>query len=442
MNIYAVGGYDQIGGNMTVVEVGEEAVVLDMGLYLEPYIQYTDDLEFEQVKIEDLKKIGAVPDDSIILPIKKKIKAIVPSHAHLDHVGAIVWMSNQYDCPIICTPFTAEVIKAIAKDEKITLKNPVKSVPSNGTYKLTNKITLEFVHVTHSTPHTAMVCIHTPEGRVMYANDFKLDNSPVLGKKPNYERFKQLGEEGIKALICDSTRALTLGKTPSEQVAKEMLKDVMLGTDSSGKAIVFTTFSSHIARLKSAVEFAQQIGRKVVILGRSLGKYIEAAENVHLVDFSKTCEIVRYGKHIRRKLQEIQRSPEKYVMIVTGHQAEPKATLSKIARRELQFRFSKEDHIIFSCGVIPTAINQENRHKLEEDLKEMGVRIFKDIHVSGHAAKEDLRDLLTLLKPKHLIPAHGELDMRMALANLAVERGYRMDKNIHILHNGGHLQLR
>ena len=130
-----------------------------------------------------------------------------------------------------------------------------------------------------------------------------------------------MGNKGVKALICDSTRALTLGKTPSEQVAKEMLKDVMLGTDSSGKAIVFTTFSSHIARLKSAVEFAQQIGRKVVILGRSLGKYIEAAENVHLVDFSKTCEIVRYGKHIRRKLQEIQRSPEKYVMIVTGHQA-------------------------------------------------------------------------------------------------------------------------
>ncbi|MBR9700197.1 RNase J family beta-CASP ribonuclease [Candidatus Woesearchaeota archaeon] len=442
MKIYAVGGYNEIGKNMSCVEVGDEAIILDMGIHLEPYIKYTDDEDIQNINVKELLKVGAVPNITVLDPIKKKIKAIVPSHAHLDHIGAIPYLSNQYDCPIICTPFTAEVIKAIIKDEKINLKNKILSVNPNSKYVLSKTLTIEFINVTHSTPHTAMIALHTQDGIVVYANDFKFDNQPVLGKKPNYERLKALGDQGVKALICDSTRANRPAKTPSETVAKEMLRDVMLGVESEGRAIIVTTFSSHIARLKSIIEFGKKLNRKIVFLGRSLAKYTEAAENIKMVDFSKDVEIVRYGGKIKKKLREISKSPEKYIMVVTGHQGEPKATLSKMARKEFQFKFKPEDHVIFSCTIIPTETNISNRHNLEEELLHFGVRIFRGIHVSGHAAKEDLRDLLIMLKPHHLIPAHGQEEMKLSLANLGIEKGYKMDKNIHILKDGQMLEIK
>jgi len=147
-------------------------------------------------------------------------------------------------------------------------------------------------------------------------------------------------------------------------------------------------------------------------------------------------EIVKYGNKIRRKLRDIQKDgPEKYLMVVTGHQGEPKSTLSKIAKDIFKFQFKPEDHVIFSCTIIPTDINRTNRENLENLLTQKKLRIFRDIHVSGHAAKEDLRDLLTMLKPKHLIPAHGNTDMKNALSKLAEEKGYSKH-NIHILSNG------
>jgi len=435
MKIYAVGGYIEIGKNMSVVESGDDAVILDMGIHLEPYIKYTEDEDIHTLSVDELRKIGAIPNDVEIQKMGKKIKAIVPSHAHLDHIGAIVYLSNFYNAPIICTPFTAEVIKAIARDENIKLKNEIRPMPAGSKCKA-GKITVEFINVTHSTPQTAMIALHTKEGIAIYANDFKFDNHPVIGKKPDYERLEALGKIGVKCLICDSTRAQHPAKTPSETVAKEMLRDVLEGVNSDGRAIIVTTFSSHLARIKSILEFGKKLNRKVVFLGRSLAKYIEAGEKIHLVNFSKQGELVRYSKHIGRKLQEIQKNPAKYLLIVTGHQGEPKSTLSKMARGELKFKFKPEDHVIFSCTIIPTEINIENRRKLEDTLREHGIRIFRDIHVSGHAAKEDLRDLLTMVKPKHLFPAHGNTDMKTALANLAIEKGYQMGKNIHILKDG------
>ena len=442
MKIYAVGGYEEVGKNMTAVEVGDEAVVIDMGIHLESYIRHTEDEDISKISTSELRKVGAIPDDSVIKHIRSKVKAIIPTHAHLDHVGAIIFLSNKYNCPIICTPFTAEVIKTLVRDEKISLKNEIRVMNVNSKYKLTDDITVEFINVTHSTPQVVMVALHTNDGTLVYANDFKFDNNPIIGKKPNYERLRKLGEEGVKCLIVDSTRADQPVKTPSENVARELLRDVLLGVDSTGKAVIVTTFSSHIARLKSIIEFGKKMNRKVVLLGRSLAKYVEAAENINLVNFSDEVEIVKYGKQIRNYLKKVEADgPEKYLLVVTGHQGEPKSTLSKMVRKDIKFRFKPEDHVIFSCTIIPSEINIINRKNLEDELKILGVRVFRDIHVSGHAAKEDLRDLINMLKPGHIIPAHGTLDMEMSLANLAIEKGYDLDKNIHLMKDGDELEL-
>lgn len=443
MKIHTIGGYNEVGKNMTAIEIGNEAVILDMGIHLESYIRYTEDEDIENLSTEELRRVGAIPDDSVIEDIRDKIKAIIPTHAHLDHVGAILYLSNKYNAPIICTPFTAEVIKSIIKDEKINLRNQIKVLNINSTYRLSNNIKIEFINITHSIPQVVMVALHTKDGTLVYANDFKFDNHPIIGKKPNYERLRKLGKRGVKCLIVDSTRASEPVKTPSETVAKELLRDVLLGVDSRGKAVIITTFSSHLARLKSIIEFGHKMGRKIVLLGRSLAKYVEAGENIGIIKFSGQAEIVRYGKQIKRKLRQIEKEgPEKYLLVVTGHQGEPKSTLSKMAKKELKFKFRPEDHVIFSCTIIPSEINIINRKNLEEDLNNLRVRVFRDIHVSGHAAREDLRDLINMLNPQHIIPAHGNTDMKMSLANLAVEKGYKIEKNIHILKNGENLIIR
>jgi len=439
IQICAVGGYDEIGKNMTAIKVGGEVIVIDMGLHLDSYIKYTEEEEEDLIEIsaDELAKVGAIPDDSVIKDWREQVKAIIPTHAHLDHVGALTFLSNKYSAPILCTPFTAEVIKTISTDEKIKLKNELKVLNVNSTYWISKNIMVEFINMTHSTPQTVMVAVHTPEGIVLYANDFKFDNHPTLGKKPNYSKLEELGKKGVKVLICDCTRARQPIKTPSELVAKEMLRDVMLGVDSRGKAVIVTTFASHLARLKSIIEFGKKMNRKIVFLGRSLAKYTQAGENVDLVNFSKEVEIVKFGKQIKRKLKKIQKEgSEKYLLVVTGHQGEPKSTLSKLVNGTIPFKFNSEDHVIFSCTVIPSEVNIKNRAELEKRLREHGVRIFRDIHASGHASREDLRDLLNLVNPKHIIPAHGEEDMKQALVDLAIEKGYKKGKTVHIVHDG------
>ncbi len=443
LEICAVGGYNFIGKNMTAVKYGDEVVIFDMGLFLDKYVQFTENEneDLSEVSPHELLKAGAIPDDRVIGAWRDKVVAIVPTHAHLDHLGAVIFLSNKYDAPLFCTPYTKAVLDRIARDEHIKLKNKVTALQVNSTYKLSPHLTLEFINVTHSIPQTVMVALHTPEGVLIYANDFKFDNHPTIGKRPNYERLQELGKKGVKALICDSTRAAKEMKTPSEIVAREMLRDVLLGVNSKGKAIIVTTFASHLARLKSIIEFGKQLKRKVILLGRSLGKYVGAGEDIGIVNFSKEVEIARFGKQIKKRIAKIGDQLDKYLLIVTGHQGEPNSVLVKMAQGIIPFPFHPEDHVIFSCGIIPSLINIENRRLLEDTLKQHHVRIFTDIHVSGHASREDLRDLLNIVKPIHLIPAHGDDAMKGALASLAVEKGYVLGENVHLLHDGDKLSL-
>lgn len=441
MKIHTVSGYSEVGRNMTCVESNGEAVILDMGLNLEEYIKIKGDDEFTVFSNKQLIKAEAIPDDSVIKKIQNKILAIIPSHGHLDHIGAIPFLSGKYNCPVIATPYTASVIKAIIKDKNQKLSNKIISLKLDKKIKLSENFTIELLNMTHSIPHASTIVVHTPEGKVVYCCDFKLDNTPTLGDKPNYKRLKELGKEKkVRAIIMDSLYADLHRKTPSESIAKEMLRDVMLNVDSTGKAVIVTTFSSHIARLKSIIEFGKKMKRKIVFLGRSLAKYVFAAEDIGLVNFSKKVEICTYSRQIQTKLKEIEKNPEKYLIVCTGHQAEPEAVLSKIATGKYKFRLMPEDHIIFSCTVIPNEINIKNREKLEELLLHKKVRIFKHIHQSGHGSREDHREMIKMTQPEYVLPSHAREEKKQALQQLAIDMGYEKNK-VPLMHNGETLNI-
>jgi ribonuclease J len=437
IEIIPIGGYLEVGKNCTLIKVDNEAVIIDMGLHLENYIRFTEDEDVEGfLSPKALMDVGAVPDVRPFLQYKSIVKAICITHAHLDHVGAVPFLSNKFDCDVHGTAFTIEVLKQILKDDKLALKNKLVVHNTNSKFKVSKNITVEFINMTHSVPQTVMIAVHTKEGTVLYANDFKFDSAPVLGDKPNFKRLKELK---VKALILDSLYSPEAKKTPSESIAREMLKDVLLGVDSEGHTVIITTFSSHIARLKSIIEIGKKLNRKIVFLGRSLNKYTTAAENIGLVKFSKQVQIVKYGAKVKNFLKGI-KNPEKYLFVVTGHQGEPKAVLARMVYQNL-FKFKHDDHVIFSCAIIPTPVNKQNRADLESALRQKHIRIFSDIHVSGHACREDLRDFINMVKPQHIFPAHGDKTQAEAMRDLALEMGYKVDQ-IHILQNKQHFKVK
>jgi ribonuclease J len=417
--------------------VDDEAVLLDLGLHMDNYIAYTEEREElaseKDVSPEAMIRVNAVPNINHIRDLWPKVKAICISHAHLDHVGAVPFISNKFKADIHGTKYTIEVLKAMVSNEKVSLRNNLVAHPVNSKFKVSNKITIEFINVTHSVPQTVIIAVHTPYGVLVYANDFKLDNAPTLGDKPNMKRLQELGQQGVKVLIVDSLYADTPMKTPSESIAKEMLKDVLLGVNSKGKAVIVTTFSSHIARLRSIAELARKLKRRPVFIGRSLDKYVSAAKRAGIIDLEKYGEHIKYGGKVKKFFKKV-KHPEKTLFIVTGHQGEPRAVLSRMVYQNL-YHFNEEDHVIFSCSVIPVENNKINREKLDKALKEKRVRLFTDVHVSGHAFREDLRDLIHVLKPKNIIPTHGTVKKLEAMRELCTEMGYKPE-NIKILHNG------
>ena len=432
IEICAVGGFSEVGRNCTAVKIDDDVIILDMGLHMENYVKYTEQEELQDVTGKQLTEVSAVPDLAHMEEWKHNVRAIVPSHAHLDHVGAIPFLAHKFNAPIIATPYTIEVIKALCKDKH--MKNKLVRINPNSTFQLTEKIMIEFIHVTHSTPQTAIVAVHTPYGIILYANDFKLDNFPVLGSKPNYKRLKQLQGKVI-LLIMECLYIDKPGKMPSESVARQLLKEVMLETKNEEKAIIVTTFSSHIARLKSIIDFGKKLNRKIVFLGSSLNKYVTAAENIKIINFTKQIGMIYYGQRARKMLATCAKQKEKYLLVMTGHQGEPKAMLSRIAHGDYHFPLANGDFVIFSALTIPTPPTIANRKALETKLQELGVRIFTDIHVSGHSAREDLRDFILMVKPRYIIPTHAEPGKLALFAELAYQLGYEQDK-VHILFNG------
>lgn len=443
VEIFTIGGFNEVGRNMSAVKIDDDVIILDMGIYVPRLLDIEEENNVkEYLNRERLIKIGAIPDDSILDKYKDKVRAIILGHCHLDHTGATIYLAPHYNCPVYGTPFTIEVLKNMLKDDNTRLKNELKVINAGSEFKINKNIKVEFINITHSTLQTVVVAIYTKYGIIVYANDFKLDNHPVVGKKPDYQRLRKIGQSSnVLALIADALYAGDERKTPSEKVAREMLKDVLLGTDNHGHAILATTFASHIARLKSIVDLGIMLNRKVVFMGRSLNKYVRAAEKLNLINFTKRVKIFTYRNQIKRALKVIEKNRSKYLIVCTGNQGEPNSTLVRIANGEYHFKFLPEDLVIFSSKTIPVKENIENRAKLEANLKNKKVRIFKEIHVSGHAAKEDLRDFIDMLKPKHIIPAQGTFEILNNLAILGEEMGYKVGETVHLMNDYDVLKL-
>jgi ribonuclease J len=440
MKVYGIGGFSEVGRNMVVVDLGDDAIILDCGIFLSPIVESEEKVYTEK----KLRAIGAVPSDKILdkLDLRKKVRAIIPSHAHLDHIGALPYLAHRYNCDIIGTPFTIEVLKSILNDEQVNLKNNLVKVQPNSSYFIKGKkrkYKVDFINITHSTIQCSVLAIHTPEGIVMYSNDFKLDDSPTFGQKPNYNKLKEISKEGVKVLIHDSLYSGDDRKTASEKVAKSMLEEVLLTTHNENNGLIVTTFSSHIARLKSIVEYGKLLNRKIIVLGRSMKKYITSAEKSDMCPFIRDIEIATYRNQLERALKKVSNNRKEYLVICTGHQGEPGSILDRLGRGKLPYRFNKEDNIVFSSSIIPAEANIENRAKLDSKLKKFGVRLFNNIHVSGHGAREDSRDFIKMVNPEHIIPAHGEREKTKPLAELAKQLGYNIKRKVHLIDNGGRI---
>ena len=444
LKIHTVGGYNEVGKNMTALEIDDDVFLFDCGLFLPAIVGVS---EREKIPTEKgMRMLGALPDDLYLEKhsLKEKVRGILISHAHLDHIGAVPYIASKYKCPILGTPFTIAVIKTILEDNGHIITNRLISINPNSSFVIKGKnrsYKIEFINITHSTIQSAIIAVHTPYGIVLYANDYKLDNSPVYGDKPNYRRLREMSKEGVKAIIVDCLYAPDDRKTPSEKIAKGLLEDVFFTTENKNSGMIVTTFSSHIARLKTITELGRRLNREVIFLGRSLNKYVTAAKSIGKAPFINDIELITYRKHMERTLKHINKMKKNYLIVCTGHQGEPGSILDRMARNSLPIKLSAGDHIIFSSKTIPTPINEENRQQLEKRLKKHHVRIFDNVHVSGHGGREDLRDLIKLIKPEHIIPSHGDLKKLTAGAALAVEMGYKLNKNVHLMQNCQELLL-
>jgi len=445
MEIYTIGGFNEVGKNMTVVDLGDDAIMFDCGLYLPAVVE----LQEEEDKVyseKRLRNIGALPDDLLLdkLGIRNKIRAILAGHAHLDHIGALPYLAYRYKAPIVGTPFTTTVLKKIIEDEKINIPNQIKPIHPNSSFTIKGKkrsYQAEFINITHSTLQTSMIALHTPGGIILYANDFKLDNSPVMGLPPNYDALKRISKLGVKALIVDSLYSGSERKTPSEKVARTLLEEVLLTTQNDDAAIFVTTFASHIARLKSVVDFAKKLDRRIYFVGRSLKKYVSSAIDVDMCPFKKDIYLASYKKQVESTLRKVSKERKKSLVVCTGHQGEPGSIMDRLSKKQLPFEFQKHDNIVFSSKTIPAPVNIAQKENMDKRLKKFGVRIFDNVHVSGHAGREDLRDLLSMINPEVIIPAHGTLQQLTPMVELARELGYHPGKNVHLMQDGQKLRL-
>ena len=446
IEVFSVGGYEAVGRNCTAVAYNGEMVIFDLGFNMERVVTLGDEenANIQQMSIRELRDMDAIPDDTVLRDYRKNVVAIVSNHGHLDHIGAIPKLAGQYKCPIIGTPYTIELIDHLSRESKPRPQNQLLVMNAGETIELSKNLTLEFIHMTHSIPHTVFSVLHTPEGAVVYANDYKLDNFPQLGEKPDYKRIKKLGREGVHALIIETVRIGREKKTPSESVARALLEDVLVGR-AHESALFVTTFASHIERVNSILEIAGEMGRQPVMLGRSMHRYSTLAEKLGILKFPGNLEICGRGKTIAQFLDKAKQSMAKYMFLCTGHQGEPGSALTRLSNGDFPYGIRPGDEFVFSSSVIPSPINQDNHYRLTSKLKNQGGRIFSDVHTSGHASKEDHRDLLLMLRPEHIIPCHGGLKKLAAYAELCFEmnmmneytnREYALGHNVHLLHNG------
>ena len=406
LRVMCLGGLQEIGKNMTVLEYGEDIVIIDCGM------GFPDD---------DMPGVDLViPDISYLINNAHKIRGILITHGHEDHIGAVPYILQQIDAPIYGTRLSLGIIEG-KLDE-----NPPPNYPELYTVEAGDVINLgvfkaEFIHVNHSIADACAIAVRTPIGIVYHSGDFKLDVSPIDGKMMDLTRIGELGKEGVTLLMCESTNAERPGFTPSERTVGYSLERIF--SQYENKRLIIATFSSNVHRVQQIINTSARHNRKVAILGRSMVNVIGAATELgymHLPDdvLIDVSEMKRYR-------------PEEITIITTGSQGEPMSALYRIAFSEHnQVRINSSDVVILSSSAIPG--NEKLVGRIINALIRNGVRVVhdssEDLHVSGHACREEIKLLISLLKPKFFMPIHGEYRHLYAGKDIAEFMGIPSDK--------------
>ncbi|MBN1785787.1 MAG: MBL fold metallo-hydrolase [Candidatus Methanofastidiosa archaeon] len=426
MKVYSLGGYEEVGRNMTALEINGKVLILDLGIRLDR-VMIGEDTNIQNIPTNELDRLGAIPNVS---PLKnKKVVGIVISHGHLDHIGAISRFLKKFKCPVVGRPYPLNLLSSMLKEEDSQLKYPLFEIKDSSI--TLDVFDISMIPVTHSIPQSSFVIVKTPEGDVVFTGDYKLDNHQELQKPISFSKLKKLD---TKLLIIDSTNVAKEGITPSEKVAKMMLVDYLKMIEDSKKGIVATTFSSHSERVLSLINEAEAIGRKPVLIGKSLCKYYGLALEMGIV--KKKVQMIRKRASIDTFLKEANEKKKEYLVITTGSQGEKEAVLSRMVDNKTPYSFESKDSVLFSACIIPNPLNKAARYALETKLKMRGAIIARDIHVSGHASREEHRKIIRTLSPQAVLPCHGYPDMLISMADLCYEEGYSLNDQVIVQRNG------
>ena len=383
-----LGGSGQIGGNMNLYAYGnnenQKWIIIDTG------VSFADDT----VPGVDL----IYPDPGFIIDKKDDLLGIVLTHAHEDHIGAISHIWPDLKCSIYATPFTAVLIKEKFREKKIDITPFLKIVKLSGSIKL-GPFDIEFINLTHSILEPNGLSIKTPAGTVLHTGDWKIDPNPLIGDKINEKKLREIGDSKVLSMICDSTNIFNPGRAGSESDVRESLLKIM---SLKSKRIIITSFASNVARMESVFYCAEKIGRDVSLVGRSMNRIFKAAKQCgYLANINNPID-PRDSKKFPR---------EKIVYLCTGSQGEPMGAMKRIIKGiHPDVHIEKGDAVIFSSKIIPG--NEKKLYSLHNDIVRQDIELITEetdfVHVSGHPNRDDLKDMYNWVKPKSIIPVHGE----------------------------------
>ena len=417
LKIIPLGGLDEIGKNITVFEYGNEIVLVDCGL------------EFPE---DDMLGVDLViPDVTYLEKNKEKIKGLVITHGHEDHIGAIPYILKQINMPIYATRLTVGLIKNKLEEHKLLSSTKLITVEQGQTINF-GSMKVEFIRSSHSIPDSVMLAIHTPVGVVLHTGDFKVDFTPIDDKIMDLGRIAELGNKGILALMADSTNSERKGYTMSEKTIGDVFDRLF---QNNQKRIVVATFASNVHRVQQIVNSAEKYGRKIAVCGRSMINMIETAREIGYIDAPENMFIdIDMIKNY---------TDDQLVIITTGSQGETMSALTRMAAGEhKKVVITPNDMVIISATPIPG--NEKLVSNVINDLMQIGAEVIysalENVHVSGHACQEEQKLILALAKPKYFIPVHGEYRQLRAHAETAKEMGIPAE-NIFLLENGKTLEL-
>ncbi len=401
VRIIPLGGLNEIGKNMTVIECSNDMFIIDCGLAF-------PDAEMPGVDI-------VIPDFTYVERNKEKLRGIVLTHGHEDHIGGLAYLLKKVNVPVYGTKLTLGLVEGKLKEHGLSGKVNLNVVAHKKTVKM-GCMAVEFIKVNHSIPDSVGMAVHTPAGVIVHTGDFKIDFSPINGEIIDLTRFGELGSKGVLALMADSTNAERPGYTQSEKKVGESFE--RLFTKAEGKRIIIATFSSNIHRIQQIVNCAQKYGRKVAVFGRSMINVISTAIELGYLDVPKGI-IIDIDMMNRYDSSEI-------ILITTGSQGEPMSALTRMAMNDhKKVNITPMDFIIISATPIPG--NEKYVTKVVNELMKSGAEVvyeaMYEVHVSGHACQEELKLIQTLTKPKFFIPVHGEYKHLKKHGELAVDLG-------------------